>query len=426
MADIIPFRGWRYHERFSKEIDALTSPLFDVVSDRQRAALYANPYNSIHLSVPLGERPYEHALQTLKAWEENHILEQDPQPAIYVYYQYFCLPGEHIERCRKGFICYIRATPYEEKVVLRHENTIPNAVNDRIELLEKTLLHVSPTHGLYEDEAEELERYMDQAIGQPIYETEDYQGVRDVLAMITDPAVIARFVEKLKGQQVILADGHHRYESSLVLRQRKIAEGQPAQGNQGYQYHMMYLTNARQDGLKILPTHRLLSGVAAKLEAPGFFGELESFFHIREIEDPSTLNEVIAGKKWAFGLVAKNWACKVRLREEVYPQLAWQFPEEVKALDLTVMHYFLIERLLGIPGRIQRRAEQLSFERNFSQCLQKVAGGQADLAIITNEVEMSQVRAVCATGYTMPQKSTYFYPKALCGFVFGSIAENEF
>src|SRR5690606_19400088 len=131
-----------------------------------------------------------------------------------VYYQHFQLPGSDKAYCRKGFLCHIKAYDWNENVLLRHENTIPSAVNDRIELLAETLLNTSATHGLYADPDFELENLMDEAMTDPVYETEDYQGARDVLAIIQDAAIIRKFQEVLREKQVLLADGHHRYGGS--------------------------------------------------------------------------------------------------------------------------------------------------------------------------------------------------------------------
>jgi uncharacterized protein (DUF1015 family) len=186
MAEIKPIRGWRYNDSLAKNIDTLTSPLFDVVSDKQRKSLYQNPLNSIHLSVPEGPEAASRAGKLLQQWKKEGVIVQDKLPAIYVYYQFFKLAGSTKEYCRKGFISHIRTYDWDENVILRHENTIPKSVNDRVELLEKTELHVSPTHGLYTDETFALEKYMDEAISNPIYECEDYQGVRDVMGLIHD------------------------------------------------------------------------------------------------------------------------------------------------------------------------------------------------------------------------------------------------
>ncbi len=425
MAEIKPIRAWRYNDQIVNDIGSVTAPLFDVVSERQRTALYQNPLNSIHLSVPQQPDAANRAKKLLARWKNDSVILQDKLPGIYVYYQYFTLAGDAKEYCRKGFVSFIRTYPFEEKIILRHESTIPQSVNDRIELLEKTELHVSPTHGLYTDASFELEKYMDEAISNPLYETEDYQGVRDVLAVIHDAEAIKKFLQKLKDKTVILADGHHRYESSLVHMQKSSAANPNHTGKEGYNFHLMYLTNTEADDLRILPTHRIIRNLK-NFNVENIINQLNEDFIAREIEDADTLNEIIVGKKWAFGVIMKDRAFKVKLKPEVLSSMRWHFPDEIKALDLTVLHYFIIEKILGIPGKEQRASENISFDRSFSDCLTKVIKDEAQMAIITQEVSIEDVKRVCHSGYTMPQKSTYFYPKVICGFLFGSINEQEF
>lgn len=425
MAEIRPLRAWRYNSVLAREIDGLVSPLFDVVSDKQRQNLYKNPLNSIHLSVPIPPLAADRAAMVLTQWKEQGIILQDKLPAIYVYYQYFTLPGSNRELCRKGFISFVHLYPWEAGVIQRHENTIPKSVNDRIELLEKTELNVSPTHGLYTDTEFILEKYMDEAIRNPLVETEDYQGVRDVLAVIQDARIINLFLQTLKPKNIILADGHHRYEGSLAFQHEQKRANPNHTGKEGYNYHLMYLTNTEGDDLKILPTHRLISDLP-DFNEDTIMEKISRNFIIKPVEDATILPEIISGKQWAFGIAFKENSFKVRLKPESITKLKWPFPKEVKNLDLTVMHYFILQEVLGIPGRVQRKSEKISFERNFPECLKKVSTGSAQMAIITNEVSIDEVKSVCLSGYTMPQKSTYFYPKVISGFLFGSIQEKEF
>lgn len=425
MPEIKPLRAWRYNRNLSTAIDDLTSPLFDVVSEKQRKALYQNAYNSIQLSVPQGPDAANHAHALLDQWKATGVLEQDKLPAIYVYYQYFTLYGSAKELCRKGFVCNIRVHAWEDDVILRHENTIPKSVNDRIELLKKTELNVSPTHGLYTDASFELEKYMDEAIQSPIYEAEDYQGVRDVLAVIHDASIIEKFIRVLSDKQVILADGHHRYEGSLIHMEQQRKANPNHTGKEGYNFHLMYLTNTEAGDLRILPTHRLIKDLP-DFDEEQIMKKLEQDFTIKPVEDADTLNEIIAGKPWAFGLMFNDNAYKLRLKPEALATMTWNFPDVVKKLDLTVMHYFIIEKALGIPGKDQRKSENIFFDRSFSDCLKRVLQREAQLAIITNEVSIDDVKNVCHSGATMPQKSTYFYPKVICGFLFASIKEDEF
>ncbi len=425
MAEIRPIRAWRYNDDLGSNIESLTSPLFDVVSEKQRQVLYKNPFNSIHLSVPLPPQPATRAAATLQQWKDDGTLLQDRLPGLYVYYQYFKMPGSAKEYCRKGIICHIRTYDWEDGVILRHENTIPKSVNDRVELLAETLLHASPTHGLYTDPSFELEGYMDDAISNPIYESEDYQGVRDVLAIIQDARIIKRIIEFMGTRKIILADGHHRYEGSLILKHKMQKANPQDTGKEGYHFHLMFLSNTEGDDIRIMPTHRLIQNMPDFTEEK-VLRKLAPYFSIKPVDEPDTLYELILGKPWTFGLLFGDNAFKIRLLPEAFQDFHWPFPDEIKKLDLTVLHYFVIEKALGIPGKDQRQSEYIGFDRSFSDCMTKVMQGDAQMAVITQEISIDEVKKVCNSGYMMPQKSTYFYPKVICGFLFSSIRPDEF
>lgn len=425
MAEILPIRPWRYNQELAAALDTLTSPLFDIVSEKQRKALYQNPFNSIHLSVPQPPDAANRAARLIGEWKKNGIVVQDKLPGIYVFYQYVKLSGSSTEYCRQGFICHIKTYGWEEGIVLRHEDTMPEAVNDRVELLEKTELHVNPTHGLFTDPEFELEQYLDKAIRNPIYEAEDYQGVRDVMAVIHDVNVVRKFIEVIESKTIILADGYPSYEGSLMHKQKRKSLNHDHHGNEGYNYHLMYLTNTEADGLRIVPTHRIIKGLT-NFDEQEILKKLDLYFNIKVVEDADTLNEIIIGKPWAFGIVFKENAYKIRLKPESFGSLTWPLPEQIKMLDLTVMHYFIIEKVLGIPRKEQQRSESIDFDRSFSDCLKRVFQDEAQMAIITNEVSIEDVKKVSQSGFTMPQKSTYFYPKVIGGFLFTSIKQEEF
>lgn len=424
MAEILPIKAWRYHERLKENIEELTAPLFDVVSSKQREALYTRPHNSIHLSVPLGENPTLNAQQMLERWKQEQVIVQDQIPGIYVYYQYFKFPGQEEESCRKGFISQIRAYDWDEGVVLRHENTIAKAVNDRIDILRATQFQTSPTHGLYEDPLHSLDHFMDAAIEDPIYELEDYQGVREVLAVIQDVPTIKKFIKVLADKKIILADGHHRYEGAIAFRKEMKRVNPEHSGSEGYNFHMMYFTNALSNSLRILPTHRLFSNIS--IPEQKILDKLSEFFIVKKLNDVEEISELILQKKWAFGLVFPENAYKISLKQEMLKEMKLEIPDVLKQVDLVVMHYFFIERVLGIPMEEQRYSEHIEYERNMHRCLSKVESSSASFAVLTKDVSMSQVLEVCKCGFTMPQKSTYFYPKALSGLLFGSIEESEF
>jgi uncharacterized protein (DUF1015 family) len=424
MAEILPIKGWRYHESIRDQMEHLVSPLFDVVSDKQRRALYQHPLNSIHVTVPLGNDPAQLAADTLKQWKEKGVIVQDPIPGIYVYYQYFKFPGQEEESCRKGFVAQIKAYDWDDGVVLRHENTIAKSVNDRIELLNQTQFQSSATHGLYEDELYELEPLMDDAIQYPLYDLEDYQGVREVLAVIHDVPTIQKFLQVFRDKSIVLADGHHRYEGAIHYRKTQADANPSHRGNEAYNYHMMYFTNALSKDLRILPTHRMVDLDICDREA--IVAKAGEFFQVRALDDEEEIYELILQKKWAFGLVFQDQAYKINLKESVYKAWETDYPETIKSLDLVVLHYFFLEKVLGMPYAEQRYSERIRYERNLHKCLASVGQGQTSLALITKDVPMKQVLEVCKSGYTMPQKSTYFYPKTLSGLLFASVKQEEF
>ena len=429
MVEILPFRAWRYAAALTPRIGALTAPLFDVVSERQRERLYHEPLNSIHLSVPRPEdhlSPAEAAAARLADWQRRGVLRQDPLPGIYVYYQHYVLPGSDRPYVRKGFLAHLRLHPWADGVVRRHENTMPAAVDERTALLAATRLHVSATHGLYTDPSLALEPLMDESQTQPLYDTEDYQGVREVLSVVHDRRAVQRFMEAMRAQPyVILADGHHRYEASLAYRRQQRRQQPDAPAGAPFDYHLMYLTNTEGDGLRILPTHRLVSRLP-DFDADPLLTRLEADFHVQELEGPYQVNEVIRDKPWTFGLILPGRTYQVRLRPGRLDQLPWNFPDDIRRLDLTVLHYFILERALGLPGPQQRRSPHVAYEPNFARCVAAVQQGIAQLAVVTNEISMQTVKRVCAGGHTLPPKSTYFYPKVICGFAFSSLVADAF
>lgn len=424
MAEILPLKAWRYNENFKEKMEDLISPLFDVVSKKQRQALYENPHNSIHLSVPLGDYPAISAKEILQSWKEEGVIFQDQIPGIYVYYQYFKLSGQEKESCRKGFIAQIKAYDWHEGIVLRHENTIPKSVNDRVEMLKSTQFQPSPTHGLYEDKMHLLEPYMDESIQDPIYDVEDYQGVREVLSVIHDLPTIRIFMEHISEKNIILADGHHRYEAAIKYRNEMKTSNPEHKGDEAYNYHLMYFTNAHSKDLRILPTHRLFVGIP--LAENEIIRKAENWFTIKKVFDSDEISELILQSQWAFGLVFKENAYKIKLKPEKFMEFNMAIPNAVKSVDLMVLHYFFIEKVLGIDMESQRFSDNIEYERNLRRCVGRVGEGTADFAVITREVSMSQVLEVCKSGFMMPQKSTYFYPKTISGLLFASVDENEF
>jgi uncharacterized protein (DUF1015 family) len=258
---------------------------------------------------------------------------------------------------------------------------------------------------------------------QPLYELEDYQGVREVLARIIDPSIIQLFLKTLASKKVILADGHHRLEAAIAYRKEPSKE-EISSSWKASDYHLMYFTNVVGNHLEILPTHRLYYGEG--LEKEVFFKAIEEWFEIRPLGDSAELSNYSFQRKHSFGLLWEDSAYLIRFRQEKMDLVAPSSPEVVRLLDLVLLHDVVFDKLLGLSPDQQRTTPDLAFERNFSRCVQEVQSGNAKFAIITREIQLSQVIEVCNSGQVMPQKSTYFYPKALGGMLFATVNQKEF
>lgn len=416
MAEIKPFRAWRYNENISAQISAVISPLFDVVTTDRLGELYQNPINSIHLSVPQGGAGS--AGKTLADWKNNGTLVMDELPGIYVYYQFYTCPFDKSKKCRKGFVCNIRVHEWSEKIILHHENTIPGSVSDRLEILATTGFHASPTHGLYSDPKNTLEHWMDEAISEPIYQNE-VDDLREVIGVIHDHSVIKQFVRLIADKQIILADGHHRFEASIQhARLRRAA------GDYTPEFHMMYLSNVCSGDLTVLPTHRMIQNTGDISESDLIL-RLSEDFNISSIASVAEAEKKIAAIPETFLMLSAGHCVRLSLKKDRALSNPWPFPEKILSLDLTILHYFIIEKIFGIPGAEQRKSGKIKFERSPEVIINAIREGIALAGFFTRPVSIDSIMEVCESGYTLPQKSTWFYPKLNSGYMFSSVLPGE-
>lgn len=417
MANIYPLHAWRYNISRFNNLNKLCSPLFDVITPAQRKQLYEiSPYNAIHISVP---RTTPQALQqTIIQWKQEKAIIRDVLPSLYVYYQYFSLQGKiHI---RKGFIANLQLDE-TQKIVLPHENTLKDSVTERTEVLSYTQMNVSPTHGLYSDKDNILEPLLDKYMQYPIYRYVDYQGVEDRMAIIQDAKDILFIMQYLKDKTIYLADGHHRYESSLRYYQEQKKKNPHHTGREGYNYHLMYFTALESEGIKILPTHRILKNI----DVQALLQKIEPYFTIQETNQDVFLSVIIKHQKHCIGIVTQNKNYIIQLKTDISQIIPQPIHSSVKNLDYTLLHYGIFQNVLGIDIEQQRTWQGLSFLRDEKVAQLKVKQGEADIAFIMNTVSTQEMKAVCESGQIMPMKSTYFYPKVICGFVFSSIEQQD-
>lgn len=404
MAEIIPFRAWRYNEEKISPTADVYSPLLDALTPAQAEALKQNPYNAIHFAA---DEDAPSIARLLNEWKTAEILKQDILPAIYPYYQTFRLPNEPQALTRKGFMALLRVEPTQ---MILHERTLNHVVETRAEILSQSLMHFTPTHGLYQDPDFELTELLDRYMEAPLTVATDILGVENRLSTIQNPLHIRKIRNFIHHHAVYLADGHHRWETSRRVRERL---GYPTAG-----YHLMYFTNLSGDDLRILPTHRVVS-LSPDFSNDVFFNRAEVYFDIEAIDTkiaaPHIFQLILNGKRYKFSL-----------KESILPEWAIELdlPVSVKRLDYTILHYFLLDRVLQIPYAEQTAHPSIRYIKDPARAASM--GENGSMAVLVNEVSLKELLAVCEDGALMPQKSTFFYPKVLGGLVFASIDPDDY
>jgi len=418
MAEIGPFRGWRYSPKAGTITD-LTSPLFDLTDQNQLEKQYHCPFNIIHLFHPKNPAGLD---EIINQWKQEQIIIQDPLPSIYVYQQIFIDQGKH-KKINKGFICNVKLHDWKEGIILRHEATIPESVIERKAILETSGMHLCPVHGLYTEKEQSLEKYLDESLLQPIYRFEDQTGVIHSFSVIQDLSIIKIFTNVLKEKQIIIADGHHRYEAALNYKNLSPINGE----NHVTDYIPFYLTNTESNELEILPTHRVISGIPDFSE-DSFVNKLKQFFGVELIEQKENLDKIVgqSNERHCFGILLSKNGYLIKLKEGLEKEINWSFPEVIKELDLTVLHYYILDKIVGIKGKIQINSKNINFSCKFRNILFGIQTKEYQVGVITKGITQEEVKKVCYSGFTLPQKATYFYPKVLCGLVMSSIRKEEF
>ncbi len=417
MAEIIPFRGWRFNSGQQMPVEDFFSPLSDVLNPSLLQTLYKNPINSVHISIPQSSKA---AVSKIREWKSGGIIQEDPLPALYLLYQYFRLPNDNKLYVRKGFLAMVRLTPEIPDIVI-HENTLTATVQEITRYLSEAMMNVVPTHGLYEDNAFVLEEIMDKYMfGEVLYEYDDIQNVKHRFSKIEDPEEIKVFQALLSNQAIYLADGHHRLASSRLLQQQ-LQEAGVLGPNSMANYHLMYLSNMSSDDLRILPTHRIWKpAIDAGIEK--YLNQIEHYFTVTDVSgSPNPLYEYLRDNPFSFGLLYKDFEFLLELRKEIQPRfhISLPIPPEVKDLDYTVLHYFFFEKVACIPYNRQNVSPQIIYEKSYSQAIK--AAGKGAYSFLCREVSLQAMMSVCDVHAVMPPKATFFYPKVVCGMLFASI-----
>lgn len=431
MARVRPFAAYRYAiAQNAEDVSAVTAPPYDVISPTQREDLLGrDEHNVVALELPSGEldpsvpgNRYETGAQTWREWRDAGVIVQDAKPSLYVLEQRFEHDGHTVRR--KALIAQVGLEPFDAGVILPHERTLPKALGDRFELLLATGANFSQVFGLYNDPSRATDALFESAMStQPLATATDDDGVISTLWATTDESSMALVGTFFADQQIFIADGHHRYTVALAYRdlRRRLAEEdgtESAPEDPAYDYVMMALANMDDPGLLVLPTHRIADAPTG-FDAAAFWTSLSEHF---EIGDPAPLDAPVLDHADKPSFLVKTRSDDmprlVTLRDEVDLDSAipLQHSSAWKKLDVAILQELVLNRLLDVHPDRPETLERLKFAKSAEKAFEMTA--DHDVAFVLRATGMDQMREVALAGETMPQKSTYFYPKLLSGLVF--------
>jgi uncharacterized protein (DUF1015 family) len=429
MANIHPFRAFRYDPQQVSLPQVVTQPYDKITPARQAQYYAANQHNLVRII--LGRREeiddaehnvYSRAAGYFRGWRAQGILRQDTLPSIYVYSQRFTLPGSATKVERRGFVAVGRIEDYSAGVVYRHEQTLAKPKADRLDLLRATRGHFGQLFMLYEDSGQ-----IDSMLanpGDPVISVEDEYGVLHRVWQVTDERVIQSVQAAMSDKKLIIADGHHRYETALTYRnERRAAESSAAAqpGTAPYEFVMMTFVNMNSPALLILPTHRVVRGLPAFSEET-FRDASRNFFDVEEVDgsiDGPRATAILRESGRAGTSILAVTAKRSFLLH--HPSAAATrfagLSVRQQELDVVQLHKCLLEKVLNLSEESVHNQQNLSYVRDASEALSQVrdASSPADIAFLMNPCRMSQVRDIAFADEVMPQKSTDFYPKLLSG-----------
>jgi uncharacterized protein (DUF1015 family) len=427
MAEIAPLTPLRYDaSRLTGGLASVVAPPYDVISTEDRAVLAArDPHNIVRLILPDGDgdAKYRHAGELFAEWQNAGILMRDSVAGFYRYDQSFVPPGSAPgtrSLSRRGFLALVRLVPFSDRVVLPHERTLSGPKEDRLKLFRATRANLSPGFMLYSDARGALNGPLDRA--EPIADFTTSDGVGHKLAKVRDPDAIRAIVDGVSRSTLLIADGHHRYETALRYS-REVAAG-PAQARGEHLYFMTFLANGDDPNLVVFPTHRHVHSL------PHFsFDELlrgaRPHFTVQELEPGSSANDILdALRRAAVGgpsvaaAVADSRVALLTLRWgpglPAHPMLADK-PLVLRDADVTVLHAGILEHILKVTPEAQAAKTNLWYPQDAAAALETLRHGRGQVLFLMNPTPVEQVRRVAEAGEVMPQKSTFFYPKVMTG-----------
>ena len=429
MADIRPFRALRYNQQKVTAAQVVTQPYDKITQAMQERYYAASPFNLVRIILGRSQpgdnttdNVYTRAASLSRQWREQGILQQDSASSIYAYSQTFTAPsGKSFQR--RGFIALGRVEDYPAKVVFRHEQTLAKPKADRLDLLRATRAHYEQLFLLYEDSGE-----IDSLLAtsnRPTIDVADEYGVAHRVWQISDPDVITSVQSKMRDQKLVIADGHHRYETALNFRNECRAASSTANSDAPYEFVMMTFVNLNDPGLLILPTHRVVHSLPS-FSADEFQKASREFFEVEETDpaiDAAKAAAVLQDRGRTgtalLGVTADRAFVLHSLKRAAARLFSGLSPRQ-QSLDVVQLHKCLLEGVLKLSEESIRNQQNLSYVREAAEAIAAVRGKgngkpAADIAFLMNPCPVQKMREVALAGEVMPQKSTDFYPKLLSG-----------
>jgi uncharacterized protein (DUF1015 family) len=415
MADVQPLRAIHYDLDAAGPLDRLAAPPYDVIdADLRRELAARNPHNVVEIDLPEGDDPYAHAAELYEQWQMSGVLVRDREPALWALTQTYRAP-DGSERVRHGFFCRVGITDYGPGRIRPHERTHPAAKEDRLRLMRSTRANLSPIFSLYDDPAGEAWSALAPATeSEPWGEVTDDDGTVHRLWRVADPGAIERVQSALASSELLIADGHHRYETARTYAQEIGGEGD-------HNYVLMCLVSMSDPGLTVFPTHRLVGKLEderrARLEA-----ELQRDFDVDEVDAADVVPEGGNGVPTYGYLDRGGRSLRLRLEspDTVDRALADRSPS-YRSLDTAVLEKLVLEDTLGLTEEDISHQHGLAYARDLEQARELLGSGEYEVAFLLRPTPIEQVQAVAQAGETMPPKSTYFYPKLLSGLLFNPL-----
>ena len=439
MAQVYSFRAFRYNPKQAPFERVLTQP-YDKISPAMQEKYYAaDPHNLIAVekgrgypSDTLQNNVYTRSGAVIEDWIRSNIVVQDPAPSFYAYTQEYTVPGTEERRTRRGFIGAGKLEEYSAGVIFRHEHTLSGPKADRLELLRHTKTHTGQLFMLYSDAEKRVDTILAEAeTGEaPATEMRDEYGVMHRLWVIAEPQRVAAIQKAMEKQRLVIADGHHRYETALNYRNERRVRAGKIDPEAPYERVMMTFINTKSEGLTILPTHRVAANVH-DFSWSGVRRHLEPWFTAEEFPFSGSAERSEVKKKF----LAKLTEARAKRAIGVYPSgspkrafylltlreganLAQLLPSVSplqRELDVVLLHEGILEPALGITPQAVTAEANLTYEREALAALDAVDSGRAQISFLLNPCDVEQVMKIATSGEVMPQKSTDFYPKLMSG-----------